>query len=113
MALHGMAHSFTELCKPFHHDKTVTHEGVTGAEDIKKREQEYTEELNKKDLNDPDNHEAVVTYPGTDILECEVKWASGSTADNKTSGGDDIPAELFKILKDDAIKVLCSVCQQI
>ena len=73
MALHGMAHSFTELCKPLRHDKTVIHEGVTEAEEIKKREQEYTEELYKKDLNDSDNHEAVVTHAETDILQYEVK----------------------------------------
>ena len=83
------------------------------AEEIKRRWQEYTEKLYKKGLNDPDNHNGVVTHLESDILECEVKWASGSTAANKASGGNGIPAELFKILKDDAIKVLHSICQQI
>ena len=83
------------------------------AEDIKKRWQEYTEELYKKDLRDPDNHNGVITHLEPDILECEVKWALGSITMNKTSGGDGIPAELFQILKDDAVKVLHSICQQI
>ena len=83
------------------------------AEDIKKRWQQYTEELYKKDLHDPDNHDGVITQLEPDILECEVKWASGSIATNKASGGDGIPAELFQILKDDAVKVLNSICQQI
>ena len=83
---------------------------LTEAEDIKKRWQEYTEELYKKDLHEPHNHDAV-TEP--DILECEVKWALGSITVNKTSGGDGIPVELFQILKDDAVKVLHSICQQI
>ena len=82
------------------------------AEDIKKWWQEYTEELYKKDLNDPDNHDGVITLE-PDILECEVKWASGSITMNKASGGDGIPAELFQFLKDDAVKVLHSICQQI
>ena len=81
--------------------------------EIKKRWKEYTEELYKKDLNDLDNHHGVVTHPEPDTLVWEVKWALGSTAVNKTSGGDGIPAELFKILKDDAIKVLHSICQKI
>ena len=81
------------------------------AEDIKKRWQEYTEELYKKDLHDPDNHDGMITHLEPDILECEVKWALEST--NKASGGDGIPAELFQILKDDAVKVLHSICQQI
>ena len=81
------------------------------AEEIKKRWQEYTEELHKKDLNDPDNHDGVVSHPKPDILECEVKWPLGSTTANKASGGDGIPAELFEILMDDAIKVLHSKCQ--
>ena len=85
---------------------------LTEAEYIKKRRQEYTE-LYKKDLNDPDNHIGVVTYSEPDILECEVKWALGSITTNKASGGDQIPAELFQILKDDAVKVLHSICQQI
>ena len=82
------------------------------AEDIKKRWQEYTE-LCKKDLNDPDNHDGVITHLKPDILECEVKWALGSITMNKTSGGDEILAELFQTLQDDAVKVLHSVCQQI
>ena len=86
---------------------------LTEAEDIKKRWQEYTEELYKTDLNDPDNHNGVITHLEPDILECEVKWALGSITTNKDSGADGIPAELLKILKDDAVKVLHSVCQQI
>ena len=86
---------------------------LTEAEDIKKRWQEYTEELYKKDLHDPDNHYGVITHLELDILECEVKWALGSITMNKASGGDGIPVELFLILKDDAVKVLHSVCQQI
>ena len=82
-------------------------------EDIKKRWQEYTEELYKKDLHDLDNHNGVITHLKPDTLECEVKWTLGSITMNKTSGGDGIPAELFQILKDDAMKVLHSVCQQI
>ena len=82
-------------------------------EEIKKRWQEYTEELYKKSLNDLDNCDGVVTQVETDILECEVKWALGSITTNKASGGDRIPAELFQILKDDAVKVLHSICQQI
>ena len=83
------------------------------AEAIKKRWKEYTEELYKKDLHDPDNHNGVITHLDPDILECEVKWALGSITANKASGGDGIPVELFQILKDDAVKVLHSVCQQI
>ena len=85
---------------------------LTEAEDIKKRWQEYIEELYKKDLYDPDNHDGVFTHLEPDILECEVKWALGSITTNKVSGGDGIPVELFQILKDD-VKVLHSVCQQI
>ena len=85
---------------------------LTEAEDIKKRWQKYTE-LHKKDLNDPDNHDGVITHLEPDILDCEVKWALGSITTNKASGGDGIPAELFQILKDDAVKVLQSICQQI
>ena len=85
---------------------------LTEAEDIKKRWQEYTEELYKKD-HDQDNHDGVITHLEPDILECEVKWALGSTTMNKASGGDGIPAELFQILKGDAVKVLHSICQQI
>ena len=86
---------------------------LTEAEDIKKRWQEYTEELYKKDLHNPDNHYSVITHPEPDILECEVKWALGSITMNKASGGDGIPVELFQILKDNAVKVLHSICQQI
>ena len=85
---------------------------LTEAEDIKKRWQEYTE-LYKKDLHDPDNHHGVITHLEPDILECEVKWALGSITTNKASGGDGIPVGLFQILKDDAVKVLHSICQQI
>ena len=87
--------------------------GLTEAEDNKKRWQEYTEELYKKDLHDPDNHNGVITHLEPDILECEVKWALGSITMNKARGGDRIPAELFQILKDDAVKGLHSTCQQI
>ena len=86
---------------------------LTEAGAIKKRWQEYTEELYKRDLNDPDNHDGVTTCLEPDILECEVKWTLGSITRNKASGGDGIPAELFQILKDDAVKVLHSICQQI
>ena len=86
---------------------------LTEAEDIKKRWQEYTGELYKKDLHNPDNHDGVITDLEPDILECEVKWAFGSIIMNKTSGGDGNPVEVFQILKDDAVKVLHSICQQI
>ena len=86
---------------------------LTEAEDIKKRWQEYTEELYRKDLHDPDNHNGVITYVEPDILECEVRWALESITMNKATGGDGIPAELFQILKDDAVKVLHSICRQI
>ena len=86
---------------------------LTEAEEIKKRWQEYTEELYKKDLNEPGNHDGVITHLEPDILECKVKWALGSITMNKVSGGDGIPGELFQILKDDAVKVLHSKCQQI
>ena len=86
---------------------------LTEAEDIKKRWQEYTEELYKKDHHDPDNHDGVITHLELGILECEVKWALGSITMNKASGGDGIPGELFQILKVDAVKVLHSICQQI
>ena len=86
---------------------------LTEAGDIKKRWQEYTEELYKKDLHDSVSHDGVITHPESDILECEVKWALGSITMNKASGGDGIPVELFQILKDDAVKVLHSICQQI
>ena len=86
---------------------------LTEAEDIKKRWQEYTEELYKKDLHNPDNHDGMNTHLEPDIMECEVKWALGSVTRNKASGGDGIPVELFQILKDDAVKVFHSICQQI
>ena len=86
---------------------------LTEAEDIKKRWQVYTEERYNKDLHDPDNHDGVIHHLEPDILECEVKWALGSITINKASGGDGIPAELFQILKDDAVKVLHSMCQQV
>ena len=86
---------------------------LTEAEDIKKRWQEYTQEPYKKNLHDPDNHDGVITHLETDILECEVKWVLGSISMNKTSGGDGIPVKLFQILKDDAVKVLHSIGQQI
>ena len=86
---------------------------LTEAEDIKKRWQEYTEELYKNVLYDPENHDGMISHLEPDILECEVKWALGSITTNKASGGDGIPVELFQILKDDAVKVLHSICQQI
>ena len=86
---------------------------LTEAEDLKKRWQKYTIELYKKDFNDPDNHNGVITHLEPGILECEVKWALGSITTNKTSEGDAVPAELVQILKDDAVKVLCSIYQQI
>ena len=86
---------------------------LTAAEDIKKRWQEYKEELYKKDLHNPDNHDGMITYLESDILECEAKWALGSITTHKASGGDGITVELFQILKDDAVKVLHSICQQI
>ena len=86
---------------------------LTEAEDIKKKWQEYTEELYKKDLHDPDNHDGMITHLGPDILECKVKWVLGSITTNKASRGDGIPVELFRILKYDAVKVLHSLYQQI
>ena len=86
---------------------------LTEAEDIKKRWQEYTEELYKTHLHDPDNHDDVITHLEPDILECEVKWALESITKNKANGGDEIPVELFQILKDDTVKVLHSICWQI
>ena len=85
---------------------------LTEAEDIKRRQKEYTE-LYKKDLDDPDNHDGVITHLEPVILECEVKWVLGSMTKSKASGGDGIPVELFQILKDDAVKVLHSICQQL
>ena len=86
---------------------------LTEAEDIKKRWQEYTEKLYKKELHDQDNHDGLITHLEPDILECEVKWALESITTNKASGGDGIPVELFQILKDDAVKLLHSICQKI
>ena len=86
---------------------------LTEAKQIKKRWQEYTENLHKKDLHDPDNHDHVITHLEPDILECEVKWALGSITTKIASEGDGIPAELFQVLKDDAVKVLHSIGQQI
>ena len=86
---------------------------LTEAEDTKKRWQKYTEELYRKDLHDSDNHDSVITHLEPDILECEVKWAFESITMNKASGGDGIPVELFQILKDNGVKVLHSICQQI
>ena len=94
----------------FHAKMGTIKEDLT-EEDIKMRWQEYTKELYKKDLHDPDNHDGVITHLEPDILECEVKWALGEA--HKASGGDEIPVELFQILKDDAVKVLYSICQQI
>ena len=86
---------------------------LTEAEDIKKRWEEYTEELYEKDLHDPDNHDGMITHLEPDILKYELKWALGSITLNKVSGGDGIPVELFQTLKDDTVKVLHSICQQI
>ena len=93
--------------------KDINGMDLTEAEDIKKGWQEYTEELYKKDLHDPDNHDGMITHLEPDILECEVKRALGSITMNKASGGDGIPIRLLQILKDDAVKVLHSICQQI
>ena len=95
------------------HDKGQKQKDLTKAEEIRKKWQEYTEELYKKCLNDMDNHNGVVTHLEPDILESEVKWTLGSITTSKASSGDGIPAELFQILKDDAVKVLHSMCQQI
>ena len=86
---------------------------LTEAEDIKKRWQEYTEELYKKEFHNQDNHDGMITHLEPDILKCEVNWTLGSITTNKASGNDGIPVELFRILKDDAVKVLHSICQQI
>ena len=93
--------------------KDRSYMNLTEAEDIKKRWQEYTEELYKRDLNDPDNHDSMITHLEPDILECKVKWAFESITTNKPRGGDGIPVELFQILKDDTVKVLHSIYQQI
>ena len=95
------------------HNKGQKWYGHNRSRDIKKRWQENREELYKKDLHDPDNHDGVISQLEPDILECKVKWALGSITTNKASGGDGIPVELFEILKDDAVKVLPSICQQI
>ena len=113
-----------DLCKKIRDTKGTFHANMgsikdrngmdlTEAEDIKKRWQEYTKELCKKDLNYSDNHDGVISHLEPDILECEVKWALGIITMNKASGGDGIPVELFQVLKDDATKVLHSICQQI
>ena len=94
-------------------DRNGLKKDLREAEDIKKRWQEYTEELYKKDLHKPDNHDSVITYLDPDILHCELQWALGSITKNKDSGSDGIPAELFQVLKDDAVKVLYSIYQQI
>ena len=86
---------------------------LTEAENIKKRWQEYTEQLYKKELHDPDKHNGVISHLEPDILDCEAKWALGSITSNKASGGDGIPVELFRILKDEVVKVLHTICQQI
>ena len=102
---------------PFHAKmgtiKDINSINLTEAKDIKNRWQEYTEELYKKDLHDPDNHYGVITHLEPDIPECEVKWAIGNITKNKATGGDRIPVELFQILKGDAVKVLPSICQQL
>ncbi|KAF7238944.1 hypothetical protein EYD10_14375, partial [Varanus komodoensis] len=117
MPSHGMVHTLFESLGTFHAKmgmiKDQNGRDLTEAEEIEKRWQDYTEELYKKELDIPDKHDGVVTDLEPDILECEVKWALGSLSNNKASGGDSIPAELFKILKDDAVKVLHSICQQI
>ena len=97
----------------FHTRVGTISKDLTEAEDTKKRWQEYTEELYRKDLHDSDNHDDVITNLEPDVLECEVKWALESITMNKASGGDGIPVELFQILKDDAVKVLHSICQQL
>ena len=92
---------------------TINGMDLTEAEDNNKRWQEYTEELYKNDLHDPDNHNGVITHLASDILECKVKWALGSSTTNEASGGGRIPVELFQILEDDAVKELHTICQQI
>ena len=118
-----VSHKFTQCSQSLYltshisckdeHNKDRNSMDLIEAEDITKRWQECTKEQNKKDLHNPDNHDGVMTYLESDILECEVKWALGSITTNKASGGGGIPAELFQILKDDAVKVLHSTCQQI
>ena len=104
---------FTEIPREYFMQKDINGVDLTEAKDIKKRWKEYTEELYKQDLHDPGNHDGVITHLEPDILECDVKWALGSITTNKASGGDGIPVELFQILKDDAVKGLHSICQQI
>ena len=121
-AVHGAAQSRTRLKRLSSSSRGTFHAkmgsikdrngmDLTEAEDMKKRWQEYTEELYKKDLHNPDNHDGVLTHLEPDMLECEVKWALGSITTSKASGGDEIPVELFQILKDDAVKLLHSICQ--
>ena len=105
--------SLFSIEKTAHSKKDRNSMDLMAAEDIKKRWQQYTEELYKKDLHDPDNHDGVITQLEPDILECEVKWTLWNITMNKANGGDGIPAELFQILKDDSIKVLHSICQEI
>ena len=107
-----VAQSFLIFCNSMDIIKDRNGIDLTEVEDIKKRWQQYTEELYKKDLHDPDNHDGVITHREPDILESEVKWPLGSIITNKASGGDGIPVELFQILKDDAVKVLHSIYQQ-
>ena len=102
-----------EFHAKMHTIKNRNGKDLTEAEDIKKKWQEYTKELSKKCLNDLDSYDGVVTHLESDILECEVKWTLGSTTMNKASGGHGMPAELFQILKHDAVRVLCSICQQL
>ena len=113
----GMTRDLRDTKGPFHAKmgtmKERNYMDLTEAEDIKKRSQEYTEELCQKDLHDPDNHDDVITHLEPDILECEIKWALGSNTTDKASGCDGIPDELFQVLKDDTVKVLHSICQQI
>ena len=110
--VHGITKSRTRLSAKMDSMKDRNGMDLTEAIDIKKRWQEYTEELYKKDLHDPDNHDGEITDLEPDILECEVKWALENITTNKASGGDGIPVELFQVLKDDAVKVLHSICQQ-
>ena len=106
-----------DLCKKIRDTKGTIEDGngmdIKEIEDIKKRWQEYTEELHRKDLHDPDNHDGAITHPEPDIQECEVKWALGSIITNKASGSDGIRVELFEILKHDSVKLLHSICQHI
>ena len=107
----GISNILEEISSLSIKDRNSMH--LTEAEDIKNRWQEYTEELYRKDLHDPDNHNGVITHLEPDILECEVKWALGSITTNKATGGDGIPVEVFEILIHVSVKVLHSICQQI